>query len=180
MKKTVWVCGIIAGIISSAWFYVAMGSGSWDSKDFENGMIYGYAAMLLAFSLIFVAIRMYRQKLGGQITFGKAFLVGLYVTLIASTMYVLSWMIYFYNFAPDFMDQYANYMIEQMRANGKSNGEITAKMAEMAPMAEMYKKPAFVILFTYMEILPVGLLLSLVAALILKRKARTGQEAVVK
>jgi hypothetical protein len=172
MKKTVWICGVIAGLICSSWFYFAMASGAWDKNDFEMGMVYGYATMLLAFSLIFVAISMYRKQLGGYIKFGKAFLVGLYVTLIASTIYVLSWLVYYYNFAPDFMDQYASYMIEQARASGKSQAQIDAQIAEMKPMTEMYKNPVYVILFTYMEILPVGLLLSLVAALILKRKPR--------
>jgi hypothetical protein len=180
MKKTVWVCGLIAGIICSSWFYYAIASGAFDSNHFDMGMIYGYASMILGFSLIFVAIKMYRDKqLGGSISFGKAFLVGLYVTLIASTVYVISWLIYFYNFAPDFMEQYTNYMVEDMKANGKSQEVINAQLAEMAPMAEMYKKPVFVVLFTYMEILPVGLILCLVAALILKKKRKGEQQAVV-
>lgn len=58
-------------------------------EDFENGAFYGYASMIIAFSMIFVAIKSYRDKhLEGAITFKTAFKIGFYITLIASTMYV--------------------------------------------------------------------------------------------
>src|SRR5688500_10637572 len=100
MKKIVWIFGLIAGLISTSGFFYNMVSGDAHFENMEMGMVYGYASMLLAFVLIFVAIKQYRDKVrGGTITFGKAFMVGLYVTLIASTVYVLTWMVYYYNFA---------------------------------------------------------------------------------
>lgn len=158
-------------------FLYNMLSGGGDYSNMEWGMVYGYASMLLAFILIFVAIKQYRDKVsGGTISFGKAFLVGLYVTLIASTVYVLTWMVYYNNFAPDFMDKYAEYVIADLREKGAAEAEIQAQTAEMQKYSEMYKNPLFVFLFTYIEILPVGLLISLVAALILKRRTPRSEQ----
>lgn len=178
MKKTVWICGLIAGLISTIGFLYTMTSGV-DPMTFENGMIYGFASMFLAFSLIFVGIKNYRDKhLGGAISFGKAFLTGLYICLIASTVYVLVWLFYNYNFAPDFMEKYAAHTLEQMRASGADEAAIQQQAEEMRKFGEMYKNPFFKAIFTYTEILPVGLLITVVAALILKRKTPRADQAV--
>ena len=51
-----------------------------------------------------------------------------------------------------------------------SPDELTKVTEEMNSFKEMYKNPIMVILFTYMEILPLGIVFSLVSALILKKK----------
>ena len=169
MKKIIFTCGLIGGAISTIGYLYSMISGHQVGWDWS--MVFGYASMLLAFSLIFVGIRQYRDRhLGGTIKFGKAFLVGLYITLVASSVYVLVWLFYYYNFAPDFMEEYSTHYLEKMRAAGASAAEIEAATKEMASFGEMYKNPLFNALITYTEILPVGLLVSLVAAAILKRK----------
>lgn len=170
MKKIVLVYGIIAGLIVTG--MMAFSTGYYCSKgDFEGGMIYGYSAMIIAFSMIFVGIKSFRDKHnGGVIRFGKAFRIGLFISLIASTIYVIGWLINYYCFIPDFMDKYAAAMIGKARASGVSAEELAKKSAEMAQMKEWYKNPLFVILMTYIEILPVGLLVALVSALILKRQ----------
>ncbi len=134
-------------------------------------MLYGYAAMVVAFSFVFVGIKNYRDKYcNGVITFGKAFKTGFYITLIASTMYVITWLIVYYLFIPDFMEKYSEHIINAAKAAGETASEIDAKIAEMKPYQEMYKNPLFVVLLTYMEILPVGLLITAISALILKKK----------
>ncbi len=175
MKKNVIVCGLIAGFISTAWMFGLMITGSSDQMDFDNGMWIGYASMLLAFSLIFVAVKNFRDHHnGGLITFGKAFKIGLLVTLIASTVYVLVWLVDYFYFIPDFSEKYAAHFIEQKRAEGASEETIALHTKEMAEFSRLYKNPLFNALITYTEILPVGLLISLVAALILKRKSNNG------
>lgn len=168
MKNTVLKFGLISGFISIIGFLVMHIS---DSRNFENGMIYGFASMIVAFSFIFVAIKTYRDKQnGGTITFGKAFQMGLYISLIASTIYVVTWLITLYNFIPDFADKYAAYSISQMQADGASPAEVSKAMAEMQEFKETYKSPVMVVLWTYMEILPIALLFTLLASAILKKK----------
>ena len=171
MKKTVLICGIIAGLISTSLFIGLMVLGKAGDHNFKNGMLYGYTLMILAFAFIFAGTKITRDKYdGGYISFGKAFRVGLYITLIASTIYVLVWLIDYYFFIPDFAQKYGAYIVEGMKASGASQAEITKKSAEMAKFGEMYKNPFFNALLTYSEIVPVGLIVSLISAWVLKRK----------
>ncbi len=170
MKKIVIVCGLIAGGIVSAMMIITMAIYT-STGNFENGMIYGYASMLLAFSLIFVGIKNYRDKYNnGIISFGKAFKIGLFITLIASTMYVIVWLIDYYFFIPDFGEKYAAHMLEKLKASGASEIEMAKQTKEMASFSEMYKNPFFNALMTYSEIIPVGLIVTLISSLILKKK----------
>jgi Protein of unknown function (DUF4199) len=172
MKKIVIVSGLMAGGIVSAMLIITMFIYK-SSGNFENGMIYGYASMLLAFSLIFVGIKNYRDKYNnGIIPFGKAFKIGLFITLIASTMYVIVWLIDYYFFIPDFGEKYAAHMLEKLKASGASEIEMAKQTKEMASFSDMYKNPFFNALITYSEIIPVGLIVTLISSLILKKKIK--------
>lgn len=172
MKKIVIVCGLIGGLILGIVLLVSVGL-CYNKDDFSGNMVLGYASMVLAFSLIFVGVKNYRDKYnGGIISFGKAFKIGLFISLITSTIYVVVWLFDYYLFIPDFMDKYAAHVLRECKATGATAAELQEKTAEMAQYKEMYKSPVGVILFTYLEVLPIGLLVSLISALILKKKAR--------
>jgi len=179
MKRNVIICGLIAGLIVTALMLAAMAK--INSLDhYAGSLVVGYTSMLVAFSLIFVAIKNSRDKYrNGMITFGKAFRIGLVITLIASTMYVLVWMIDFYYFIPDYYQKYAAHQLSAMKAAGATPAQLAAKAAETQKFGEMYKNPFFNALFTYLEILPVGLVVSVLAALILKRKPSAADNVVI-
>jgi len=173
MKKNVWIFGLVSGLIVTAMMVYSVAK-CYSDANFEGNMVLGYAAMLLAFSTIFIAIKNFRDKYnGGVISFGKAFRIGLYITLIASTIYVLVWLVEYYMFVPDFMDKYTAHMIKVKQDSGASLQEIQKETSKLASMQEMYKNPLFVVLFTYFEILPIGLVVTLISALILKKKRPT-------
>lgn len=161
MKKLVLIYGLIAGFISCAGYLLTIGD---ENVSSDTAMIYGFTSMFLAFALIFVATNQYRKQNEGRINFSKAFLIGLYISLIASSIYVLIWLINLYNFYPDFMEKYAASVIEQLRSGGASQAVIQAKATEMNEAVENYKNPLFVILYTYAEILPLGILVSIINA----------------
>lgn len=170
MKKLVIIYGLICGLVVITPMLVLTNTAT-KSGSFEGAMLLGYATMVLAFSLVFVGIRNYRNKYNdGIIGFGKAFKVGILIVLIASTVYVIGWLVDYYLFLPDFPDKYAAYEIEKLRAAGASQASIDKQVKEMAEFKEMYKNPVIVVLFTYLEILPVGLIVTLISALVLKRK----------
>jgi hypothetical protein len=173
MKKQIWTYGIGVGVSVVLLMYISFTLWMGDDPDFSMGEIAGYASMLLSFALLFIGVKQYRDKhLGGFISFKKAFLMGLLMTLIASLIYVIGWMIYSSYNMTDFMEQYANKMLENMAKEGASTAEIDAKKEEMAYYADLYKNPFWKAIMTFMEIFPVGLIVSLISALILKRKSQ--------
>ena len=173
MKKNILVYGLISGLIVSSVMLVTVNyySHCEGNVDMGTSMLIGYASMLIAFSLVFIGIRNYRDKFNdGVISFGKAFKIGILIALISSTMYVVAWLIDYFYFIPDFMDTYSARMLEDLRASGASQLEIDEQVKEMAEFGAMYKNPFFNALMTYAEILPVGLIVTLISSLILKRK----------
>ena len=141
--------------------------------------VVGYTSMVLAFLLVFFGIRAYREELGGSIGFGKAFQVGILITLVVCAIYVVSWEIVYWGFWPDFLDQYNAHALAKLRASGATEAAIQAAQAQMARFAELYKNPLFNVGMTFLEIFPVGLIVTLVSAGILRRKQAPGAPAVV-
>lgn len=173
MNKTIWIYGIIAGLISVSWG-VLSDNVIGDSLSLNTRMIFGYVTMIVAFSSIFVGIKNYRDTYcNGQITFGNALGIGLLITLVASTVYVVIWMIDFSYFVPDFGDKYQAQVLAEMKASGASAQAIQKQGAELAATMGKYKSNTlFRAMFTYMEIAPVGIVVSLIAALALKKRAK--------
>ena len=175
MRKTIIIYGLIAGIVVSFLMLFTVNMSSAEGHiDYDKGLLLGYASMLIAFSLVFVGIRNYRDKYNeGVISFGKAFKIGIMIVLIASTIYVVAWLIDYFFFIPDFMEKYSAHMLDELKASGASQIEIDRQTTEMASLATMYKNPFFNAMMTYVEILPVGLIVTLISSLILKRKTAT-------
>jgi hypothetical protein len=139
--------------------------------DYDTSMLIGYASMLIAFSLVFVGIRNYRNKYnGGVISFGKAFKIGFIMVLIASTLYVISWLISYFYFIPDFLEKYSAHTLAELKESGASQVEMDKQKLELENFARMYKNPFFNAMMTYVEILPAGLIVTLISSLILRRK----------
>lgn len=172
MKKLIFTNGIIAGIIVSIMMVISTVVYKCD-PNMEPSMVIGYAGMLIAFSFVFIGIRNYRNKQNaGILNFGQAFKIGILISLIASTFYVVSWLIEYYCFFPDFMEKYSAMAIKKIENDPHiTSAELAAQVEQMNSMKEMYKNPIWVILFTYAEILPLGIIISLISALILKKKA---------
>ncbi|HUQ49295.1 MAG TPA: DUF4199 domain-containing protein [Terriglobales bacterium] len=170
MKKTVLTFGLISGAISSIMMVATIPF--MDRIGFDKGMVIGYTTMVLAFMLVFFGIRSYRDNVqGGLISFGKAFKIGILITLISCACYVITWEILYFNFLPDFLDKYAAHAIEKMKTSGATEAAIQAKQVEMAEFGKMYQNPLINAAFTFLEPFPVGLLFTAISALVLKKKA---------
>ena len=173
MKKVVIVFGLISGVISSALMFLTLPLMKNGTINFDNGEIFGYTAIFLSFLLVFFGIRSYRDTVaGGAIGFGKAFQVGILITLMTCAMYVIGWEIAYFNFFPHFLDQYTAHVLLKMRTAGESEAAIQEKAATLAEMAKQYRNPLYNSALTFMEIFPVGLIVTLISAAILRRKPR--------
>jgi hypothetical protein len=170
MKKVVIVFGLISGVISSALMFLTLPLLNNGTINFKNGEVIGYTAIFLSFLLVFFGIRAYRENAGGVISFGRAFSVGILITLISCVFYVASWEILYYNFMPDFVDKCAAQEIEVMREKGATDAAIVAKKKQMETLKTLYDNPLTNAAVTMIEPFPVGLLVTLVSAAILRRR----------
>jgi hypothetical protein len=174
MKNTVLKYGLISGGIlaplSGIMVWTCMNK--MDRRlDPTNSQILGYSMMVLAFIAVFFGIRSYRDRQnGGTITFGRAFKVGILITLITCAVYVIGWEIVYWGFLPDFGDKYAAYMLDTMKAKGAAPAEIAKATAEMEQFKKLYRNPLFNVGMTFLEVFPVGLIMTLLSAAILRRK----------
>jgi hypothetical protein len=173
MAKNILVYGLIAGLVVAALMLTSLNyySHCEGNVDYSTSMVIGYASMLVAFSLVYVGIRNYRNKYnGGVISFGKAFKIGLFMVLIASTIYVAAWLIDYYFFIPDFFEKFSAQEIVKLKASAASQADIDKKTKEMNDMVQMLKNPLANAAMAYVEILPVGLVVTLISASLLRSK----------
>ena len=169
MKKIVLTFGLISGAIFVAMMVTTMPFV--DQIGFDNGEIIGYTTLVVAFLFVFFGIRSYRENVGnGYITFGRAFKVGILITLISCLCYVISWQIIYYGFVPDFGEKYSQYLIEKSRAEGASPEQIAKEVADMERFWAIYKNPVYNFLITFfVEPFPTGLIITLISAAILRK-----------
>lgn len=128
-----------------------------------------YLIMLIALSLIFVGVKRYRDvECGGVIRFGRAFLLGLGIAGVAGLIYVIGWEVFQAATRYDFMAEYSASILDRMRAEGATAAAIEAQAAELRGFAESYRNPLFRLPMVFLEIFPVGLLVALVTAGLLR------------
>jgi hypothetical protein len=173
MQKIVLRFGLASGAILVAMALVMMPLCMRGTIDFDHSEILGYTSMVLSFLLVFFGVRSYRDNVaGGAISFGKAFQVGILITLVTCAIYVIAWEIAYFNFFPNFLDQYGAHVIAKMRSSGASDAAILETTRKMADLAKHYTNPLYNSAITFMEVFPVGLIMTLVSAAILRRKPR--------
>ena len=173
MKKTVLTFGLIAGVIIS----VLMGGSLLlaDKIGSGHGMALGYTIMVASFLLIYFGIRSYRDNdLAGQISFGRAFACGILITLVTTACYVAMWEVLYFNFMPHFMDSYFAAQIHKVQSSGLDPATVAAQVAAIQRSAQLYQNPLVNMAYTFIEPFPVGLIVTLVSAAILRRKAPVG------
>jgi hypothetical protein len=172
MKKTILTFGLISGAISSVMMVATVPFA--DRIGFDKGAIVGYTSIVLSFLLVFFGIRSYRDNEGnGQISFSKAFAVGISITLISCVCYVVTWEVLYYNFLPDFLDKYGAYMVEKAKASGASAAAVQVQVEQVRKYKEMYANPLLNAAMTFIEPFPIGLVITLISAAALRRNRQS-------
>ena len=174
MTKHILTFGTIAGIIVLILMYGSQSLAVDENGNFDYGLgeKLGYISMIVSLSMIFFGIKSYRDNhLSGNITFGKAFKIGILITLVASAFYILGWMVYYHTAegTSDFIEQHMEYSVSKMEAEGISQEKIDNYKKETLEFAEIYENPLVMAGATLMEIFPVGLVITLLSSFILKK-----------
>ena len=155
--------GIIVAVLIAG--IVATGEHQTQSSIFSTEW-FGYTVMLVALSTIFLAIRDYRNnKLGGVIKFLPALGLGLSISVIAGLAYVAGWELYLYATHYSFTDHYAAMIVEHARRAGSSPAEAAAAAQSFR---DTYGNPLMRVPMTFLEIFPVGVLIALISAAVLR------------
>jgi hypothetical protein len=172
VKKTVLTYGLISGVMIS----VLMGGSMLFADKIGSGhsMALGYTIMVASFLLIYFGIRNYRDNtLLGEISFGRAFACGILITLITCVCYVVMWEVLYFNFMPHFMDSYFAAQIHTVQSAGLDSATTAARIAAIQHSQQLYQNPLINIAYTFIEPLPVGLVITVISAAFLRRKAPT-------
>ena len=168
MLKTILTYGLVAGLIAGVPLTVFT-LGTDGDQMMQWGMLVGYGLMLLAFTTIFIAVKQRRDgPCGGVIRFWPAFALGIGISFVAGILYVVAWEIGQALSGSDFAATYANALIEQQKAAGVNGAALERYAAEMEEFRRSYADPLFRLPMTFAEIFPVGVLVSFVAAALLR------------
>jgi hypothetical protein len=166
MGRIIAVYGIIGGIFVAIGMQISI---YFVSDHGSLGMVVGYLTMLVALSMVFVGVKRYRDTaLGGVIRFWPAFGIGLGIASVAGLCYVAGWEAYMYATDYTFMDVYMKQALAAKAAAGASAAELASLTAEMNTLKLQYANPLFRMPMTFAEIAPVGLIVALVSAAILR------------
>lgn len=167
MKQTILRYGLLSGALAAILMTLTA-----INPDFENGAYYGYAGILLSMLFVYFGVRSYREQVnGGVLSFGKGFQVGLLIAIVSCLCYVIAWMFVSEMFMPDFMEKYVQHSLTKMQQSGASAVELEKYTADMAEFKEMYKNPLVKFGMTFIEPFPVGFLVALISAVLLRKQA---------
>src|SRR5258708_7227663 len=172
MRKIVITYGLISGAIITFLLLLSMYLWGKGIITFDNGEYFGYGSMLVALSMVFFGIKSFRNNENSRsIGFWKGAQVGILISLLASFVYAAGWEVYMQtNPKNTFMDEYTEHYIGKLKEKGTPQEQIDKTVTEMASLKEMYKNPIIRFGMTLMEILPVGIIVALLSAAILRKK----------
>jgi Protein of unknown function (DUF4199) len=170
MRKTVLTFGLISGAVSSVMMLLTVPF--IDTIGFDHGEILGYTLIIASLLPVYFGIRSYRDNVaGGSIAFGRAFLVGLLISIISSACYVITWEFVYFKLRPDFGEKFSAYAIEKVRKSGGSAQAIAETTQQMKTFKEMYDRPLVNAAMTFVEPFPIGVVVAAISAAVLRRRA---------
>jgi hypothetical protein len=173
MVKRLFRWGLLSGIAMSIFFLVThlLYTKDFKAETWETGEILGYSSMIIALTAIFLGVKTYRDNvLGGKISFGKAFTLGLGISAVASIVFGVYVYILVTVIAPELPDKMIDAYREKIKSSGESQQVVSRELSEFEPMSKLWKNPLYQGFFSVVTIFPIGMLISLICAVILKRR----------
>lgn len=168
MGRIIVTYGIVAGFIIAIPLFLIGTLMADNPPSGAVGMAIGYLIMLVAFTAIFAGVKRHREVRGGVIRFLPALCMGVSIALIASCFYIAAWEAVLAVNGGDYIDRMSAAMLAERQAAGATGAELAALRAQIAQFRIWYGNPAIRMLITLTEVLPIGLLVALVSALLLR------------
>lgn len=167
MQKIALTYGVLSGAITIV--VLILGLVVSEGGSFLTSELFGYLVMLVALSMIFIGIKRYRdQELGGVIRFIPAFAMGLAIAAIAAIIYTIVWELYLMSSGYTFIDSYVNSAIEAKKAASLAGEKLAQEIVELEEMRTSYGKIYIRMPMTFLEIFPVGLIIAILSAALLR------------
>lgn len=168
MKNTVIKYGLYGLLVSVIIFGLALGFGQ--GLSYSTQEVLGYASMVASLSFIFFGIKHYRDKVNnGIVSFGKALVIGLLISLFVGLGVGIADYIYTTVINPDFANEYLETTLKTMKET-LSEEEFLIKKEELTKQMEDYGGSGFMAFIMFITVVMIGLIISLISSLILQRK----------
>lgn len=169
MRKIILTYGLIAGVIVSIMILGSIPLWNRGILNFDNSEIVGYTTIVIALSMVFFGIKSCRDyHFGGSISFWQGVKIGLMITLIGSVMYALAWEIS-QTLMPEFSDKMWEHFADKAKSESRDEAELKAAMQQVENWKELYKNPLMRFGIALVEIAPIGILITLISAAILRK-----------
>ncbi|MEO9510889.1 MAG: DUF4199 domain-containing protein [Flavobacteriaceae bacterium] len=168
MKKTVFRYGFygaltICILFLTSWFLFA-------DLSFSTQEVLGYASMIISLGFVYFGIKYFRDnENGGKVNFKKALVIGILISLITAVAFGVLDVFYTEVINPDFMVEYYNATVENMR-NSLPPDEFAVQLTKMEAQKELFSNPLFSFGLMAMTVFVIGFIISLISSFILQRK----------
>jgi len=170
MRRIVLTFGLLGGAVLAVTMIATMPFE--DKLAFGISLVLGYTTMVLSALFIYFGVRSYRENVsGGRLTFARGFAVGILIALVTACCYVATWEVIYFKFMPDFADKYAAKMVQKAQASGATPEKIQKAKQDAEHFRQSYNNLFVNVGMTFLEILPVSLLATLLSAAVLRRKS---------
>jgi len=173
MRRVILIFGLLAGALISVFEIVMIGLWEKNGTALHSELV-GYASMVIALSMVFFGIKSYRDNYQkGAIKFWKGVQIGFLITIIASLMYAITWETY-NRVNPagyaSFINGYCESYIGKVKAKGASASEVEQAVKSIQDMKKQLENPVIRFGMTLLEIMPVGIIITLISAAVLRKK----------
>lgn len=176
MKKTVLLFGLLSAAVAIAMMLATVPL--LDAWGYQKTDLLGYGSMVLSALLVFFGIRYYRERaVEGRLGFGRAFAVGLLITLVSSLCQVAAFQLVYFRLVPEFGDRFAACMVERAEDAGATPEEIAETAEKAETLKRLYDNSWGNAALTFVQPLPLGIVAAGLSAFVLRRRPDRGDRS---
>ena len=137
--------------------------------DYSTQEIVGYLTMILSLSLVYFAIRHYRDRENdGQLTFGRGMAIGMIISACAGVGIAIADAFHTTVINPNFITEFIDRELANLKANLPAD-EYDAAAAELMSQIDMMGSPFALAVLMFVTVLLIGVMVSLISSLVLRK-----------